>query len=222
MWLKSSNLTTKIKDLKLDISGTELEKNLGTLYLELESVGLSFKPTYYFTDEWGCPNNVPVIGIPFYLADESLTSMHHLFEDESVMKILRHEAGHCFNYAYELHRDPEWRAIFGDYQRPYLEQYPRDETCNGYVNYLGDCYSQKHPDEDFAETFGAWLDPSSEWRISYANKPGALNKLKYVDRLVRETILPNKPINLSNQLDKDVSSIDQTVEEFLHVHSARQ
>ena len=29
----------------------------------------TFAPACYLSDEWGCPSGIPVIGIPFYLAD---------------------------------------------------------------------------------------------------------------------------------------------------------
>ena len=45
-------------------------------------------------------------------------------------------------------------------------------------------YAQKHPDEDFAETFAVWLDPASRWRRRYKDWQVALAKLEYVDRIV--------------------------------------
>src|SRR5262249_11474008 len=44
--------------------------------------------------------------------------------------------------------------------------------------------AQKHPDEDFAETFAVWLTPRSGWRRHYRNWP-ALRKLQYVDALMK-------------------------------------
>ena len=37
---------------------------------------------------------------------------------------LRHEAGHAFNYAYELYRTDEWHELFGSFRRPYRDDYP--------------------------------------------------------------------------------------------------
>src|SRR5205807_3625658 len=58
-------------------------------------------------DEWACPEREPIIGIPFYLADPELTALEQAvndIEDErEIMMYLRHEAGHAFNYAYELY-----------------------------------------------------------------------------------------------------------------------
>ena len=36
---------------------------------------------------------------------------------------LRHEAGHAFNYAYKLYDDPRWQQTFGDFSKPYREDY---------------------------------------------------------------------------------------------------
>ncbi|HEX9107327.1 MAG TPA: hypothetical protein VF832_08860, partial [Longimicrobiales bacterium] len=54
-----------------------------------------------------------------------------------------------------------------------------------YVRHILGWYAQKHPDEDFAETFAVWLTPDLEWRRLYAGWP-ALQKLEYVDRVMRE------------------------------------
>ena len=54
------------------------------------------------------------------------------------------------------------------------------------MQHLDHWYAQSHPDEDFAETFAVWLDPSSMWATRYAGWP-ALRKLEYMDRLMRET-----------------------------------
>ena len=98
-------LSRKISELSLKIQGTRLEALIGQLYQEMERAGISFKPKTYLADEWGCPHGVPVIGIPFYLADPKLCSIEGQLtgieaEDEAeVMMYLRHEAGHAFNYA---------------------------------------------------------------------------------------------------------------------------
>ena len=67
----ASLLQARIKDLKLHLSGTPLERFIGQLYEELEAKGLSLRPQCYLSDQWGCPSGVPVIGIPFYVWDLS-------------------------------------------------------------------------------------------------------------------------------------------------------
>ena len=65
-------LNTRICDLELQIEASPVEAFVHRLYRELESRGLEFRPEVYLTDSWGCPDEVPVIGIPFYLTDRRL------------------------------------------------------------------------------------------------------------------------------------------------------
>src|SRR5207245_4638664 len=61
-------LNTRICDLGLDIEGSPVEPFIRRLYRELDAKGLKFHPDFYLTDGWGCPDEVPIVGIPFYLA----------------------------------------------------------------------------------------------------------------------------------------------------------
>src|SRR5881394_935487 len=83
------------------------------------------------------------------------------------MMYLRHEAGHAFNYAYRLYEQDEWHRVFGPYSRPYIETYKPNPFSRDFVRHIAGWYAQKHPDEDFAETFAVWLDPESNWRERY-------------------------------------------------------
>jgi hypothetical protein len=184
-------LSRKICDLPLKIQGTRLEALIDELYRELETAGIAFKPKMYLSDEWGCPHGVPVIGIPFYLADPELCKLEGQLtgieaEDEAeVMMYLRHETGHAFNYAYRLYRKPEWRQLFGKFSQPYHENYQPVPFSAKFVRHIPGWYAEKHPDEDFAETFAVWLTPGSDWQIHYADTP-AMAKLLYVDKVVRQ------------------------------------
>lgn len=114
-------LKRRISELALAIPGTPLQGLIDQLYEELEAHGISFRPTCYLADEWGCPGGVPVIGSPFYLARPELTRIESEMtgldvEDEAEsMTYLRHEAGHAFKYAYRLYQTGEWRRVFGSY-----------------------------------------------------------------------------------------------------------
>ena len=66
-------LNTPINELAFQIENSPLEPFTQRLYRELASKELKFRPEFYLTDGWGCPDDVPVIGIPFYLADKRLT-----------------------------------------------------------------------------------------------------------------------------------------------------
>src|SRR5512135_3275385 len=133
-------LQRRICELGLKIEGTRLEPLVQQLYTELEAAGIDFKPNVYLADEWGCPDGIPIIGIPFYLADKKLSRIEeeyteNLENEEEIIDYLRHEAGHAFNYAYELYKTDEWHSIFGPYSRPYVEDYKPNPLSKKYVKY---------------------------------------------------------------------------------------
>lgn len=212
-----SLLETRICDLGLKMEGSEVEKFVQRLYRELEQKGVTkFRPVCYLTDEWGCPSGEPTIGIPFYLARPDLSQIERenndLEDAREIMMYLRHEAGHALNYAYRLHRTPEWKQLFGPYRRPYRENYRPVLFSKDYVRYLPGWYAQKHPDEDFAETFAVWLAPRSGWRKKYRGW-GAIAKLKYMDRIGRE--LGNvDPLRKRGTPDITTAEMEMTVGEF--------
>ncbi len=187
-------LNTRICDLALKIEDSPIEPHIQRLYRELEVKGLPFRPEVYPTDAWGCPDEVPVIGIPFYLTDKRLARIEEEQTGEIetgpiIMMLLRHEAGHAINYAYRLYKQGEWADMFGPFSRPYRDAFRPNPFSRQFVRHIvhhqyGRTYAQKHPDEDFAETFAVWLTPRSGWRRRYRHWP-ALKKLKYVDTLMR-------------------------------------
>jgi hypothetical protein len=188
-------LKTRISSLHLAVEGSPLERSVRRLSLEMEAKRLRFKPDVYLTDGWGCPDRTPVIGVPFYLADARLARLEEeqagdIEDQRTIMMLLRHEAGHAVNYAYRLWRRPSWSEIFGPFTKPYRDAFRPDRTSRHYVRHIaaysyGRTYAQKHPDEDFAETFAVWLTPRSNWRERYRNWP-VIRKLIYVDRLMKE------------------------------------
>jgi hypothetical protein len=210
-------LERPIRELGLKLEGSPLERYVEELYTELEACGLHrFRPACYLTDEWGCPSGQPVIGIPFYLADPRLAAleqaMNDIEDEHEIMMYLRHEAGHAFNYAYELYKTAEWRALFGPFRRPYREDYRPQPFSRDFVRHIAGWYAQKHPDEDFAETFAVWLTPDSDWRQRYAGW-GALRKLEYVER-VTAALADAKPRRPSGRTDLTVEEMDTTLAEF--------
>jgi hypothetical protein len=185
-------LAQKISELPLKIEGTILESKIQQLYDDMEKKELVFRPSCYLSDSWGCPDGIPIIGVPFYLADpdrklarieEEYTE--NLETDEELILYLRHEAGHAFNYAYELYKTEEWHQVFGPFSRPYVEDYKPNPLSKKYVKHMQGWYAQKHPDEDFAETFAVWVTPGLNWQKQYDGW-GALKKLEYVDRIAKE------------------------------------
>ena len=210
-------LQRPISDLGLKLEGSRLEEPVQQLYHELERKGLEkFHPYIYLSDEWGCPSGEPVIGVPFYLADPRLAELERqindLEDDREIMMYLRHEAGHAFNYAYKLYRTPEWREVFGSYRRPYREHYKPVAFSRRYVRHMAGWYAQKHPDEDFAETFAVWMTPNSRWREKYKHWP-ALTKLEYMDRVGHE-VSQRDPLKKRGRPDVTVDDMTLTVAEF--------
>ncbi|MET0402704.1 MAG: putative zinc-binding metallopeptidase [Cystobacter sp.] len=209
-------LRARIKDLSLQLAGTPLERQIAQLHAEMEAKGISFKPQCYLSDEWGCPSGVPVIGVPFYLADPNLLSIEADLgggaeTDAEILMYLRHEAGHAFNYAYRLYESPEWSRVFGDYSRPYQDDYKPQPFSRRYVTHISGWYAQKHPDEDFAETFAVWLTPGSEWSKRYQGW-GALRKLQYVDEIVRR-LGRTEPLVRLNTPDFTTEEMEGTVQD---------
>jgi len=210
-------LTKPIRDLGLKLEGSPLERLVQKLYRELDRKGLKkFRPACYLTDEWGCPDEEPVIGIPFYLANPKLAAlereMNDLEDEREIMMYLRHEAGHAFNYAYELYKTPEWNELFGRFRRPYRDKYRPVPFSRRFVRYIAGWYAQKHPDEDFAETFAVWLTPRSQWRKRYQGW-GAMLKLRYVERMARKWGKLD-PIRPRGDTDITVEQMEGTVEDF--------
>ncbi|MBN1366827.1 MAG: hypothetical protein JW967_02740 [Dehalococcoidales bacterium] len=211
-------LSRKINELPLSINGTRLEQLIVQLYKELELAGISFKPKTYLSDSWGCPDRVPVIGIPFYLVDPILYDIDHKLTgddfdtDFTLMMLLRHEAGHAINYAYRLYENSAWQTLFGQFSLPYNKDYPVVPFSNRFVNHLPKWYGQKHPDDDFAETFAVWLTPGSHWQKQYTNTP-ALDKLLYVDEVVAR-YGRNSPSVTDGKLDIPTNEMIMTVGEY--------
>jgi hypothetical protein len=210
-------LDRPIRDLGLKLEGSPLERLVDRLYRELDRKGLrKFRPAVYLTDEWGCPSGEPIIGIPFYLADPRLSRLekeiNDLEDQRQVMMYLRHEAGHALNYAYGLYKTPEWKQLFGPYRRRYRDDYRPVAFSRSYVRHMEGWYAQKHPDEDFAETFAVWLTPGSRWRQRYKDWP-AIAKLRYVDRIARQ-FGEAAPLRPRGRKDITVDDMDTTVAEF--------
>jgi hypothetical protein len=210
-------LSKPIQELGLKLEGSPLERFVHQLYKELDAKGLrKFRPRCYLTDEWGCPNMEPVIGIPFYLADPKLqrleSEMNDIEDARQIMMYMRHEAGHAFNYAYALYKTQAWRDLFGPFRRPYRDNYKPVPFSRQFVRHMEGWYAQKHPDEDFAETFAVWLTPRSNWRRRYKGW-GAMKKLNYMDRVGRK-LGDSDPVVAQGDTDITVDEMNVTVGEF--------
>jgi hypothetical protein len=194
-------LAKRIGDLPISIEGTWLEECVKELYAELDAKGLAFHPECYLADEWLTPEGEVAIGIPFYLAHPVLIRLERrmMLEAEGegklwCMQLLRHEAGHAFSYAYNLHKRRQWQKVFGSSKGKYGNTYKFKPYSKSYVRHLDGFYAQYNPDEDFVETFAVWLTPDADWRQKYQGWR-ALDKLQFVDRLMSSIkgVKPLKP-----------------------------
>ena len=184
-------LDLQIRQLDIHIEGSALEPRIAQLHDELAARGLTFRPHYWLSDEWFTPDGIAGIAIPFYLAHPRLARLEltQMLEVEGgdpewCMRILRHEAGHVFDNAFDLRRRPQRRAVFGNPGKEYPEFYAPKPYSKSYVLHLDMWYAQAHPDEDFAETFAVWLTPNSQWETRYRGW-GAFKKLEYMDSLMK-------------------------------------
>jgi hypothetical protein len=125
------------------------------------------------------------------------------------MAILRHEAGHTVQQAYQLHRRRRWQQLFGLSSKRYPLYYRPNPASRRYVQHLRRWYAQSHPVEDFAETFAVWLRPRSSWRTRYAGWP-ALKKLEYVDELMDE-IAGKRPLLTSRERVSPLHELSETL-----------
>ena len=191
-WTDEKLLELRLCDLDVRIKGSAVEPSIKQLRRELRQHGIRFRPFFWLGDEWFCPDGVPGIAIPFYLAHPRLARLElsQVFEVEGgtpewCMRILRHETGHALENAYRLRRRRQRQQLFGRSSQPYPENYTPRPYSKSYVLHLEAGYAQAHPDEDFAETFAVWLNPESMWRQRYAGWP-ALKKLEYVETLMQQ------------------------------------
>jgi hypothetical protein len=214
-------LEQRICDFHLQIQGGPLEGILAGFEAELAETGIRrLRPRYYLSDEWGVPDGTVAIAIPFYLADARLRSIQARrgvlvegVDEADLLRYLRHEMGHVVNYAYRLHETEEWTRTFGPMGRPYLDDFRVVPFSPDFVRHLPGGYAQKHPDEDWAETFAVLMTPGLDWAGLYADAPGALAKLNYAARVLGE-IGDREPPVVEVDLDGGVDDLKVTVQEY--------
>ncbi len=217
-----SNLgPTPLRDLGLRIEGSPLEPILREFLDELQTAGIHrLRPRVYLSTEWGVPEGTIALAIPFYLARPDLTAVHldragHVegIGRADILRYLRHEMGHVINYAYRLFDDPGWVEQFGEIDQPYEEHYRPEPFSRSFVRHLPGWYAQKHPDEDWSETFAVWMTPGLDWRSDYAEWPVAKAKLQYCDRIMA-ALADLDPLITADDLDEDVGDLDYSLDHF--------
>jgi len=221
-WVELSDeelLSVRLCDLKLTISGTELEARSQRINDELAARGLVFRPHVWLSTEWFSPDGVPGFAIPFYLAHPRLMALEQsqMHEVEggtarSCLQLMRHETAHALDNAYVLHERADWDDVFGRFDSHYVTHYQPKPYSKRFVRHLELWYAQSHPAEDFAETFAVWLDPASRWRRRYRGW-AALRKLDYLDGLMR-SIEGEPPARRARDRIEPISEAKQTLAEF--------
>src|SRR5438105_7327998 len=141
-------LERRISKLGLRLEGTTLEPPIKQLYDELSAKGLVFHPPCHIGDEWFVPVGIPAIFVPFFLVHDRLRALERTMmleveggTPEWFMKLMRHEAGHAYMYAYQLTRRKKWKQIFGqtsDEETP--DTYRPRPFSRSYVVNLDDWY----------------------------------------------------------------------------------
>jgi hypothetical protein len=214
-------LDVRLCDLPLSVEGTPLEHRVARLYKEIHARGLRFTPHVWLSEEWFSPVGVPGFAIPFYLAHPRLAKLERaqMFEVEGgtereCLRIMRHEAGHAIDNAYKLHGRRRYRELFGSFSRRYPDSYKPEPHSRDYVMHLPAWYAQAHPAEDFAETFAVWVTPALRWRSRYKGWP-ALNKLKFVDEVMRE-LAGRRPAIKSRAKVDELPEIEKTLRQHYH------
>jgi hypothetical protein len=215
-WSTERLLQLRVKDLGLTIEGTWLEPRIDSLYETLERRGFRLRPHIWLSEEWFSPQGVPGFAIPFYLAHPRLIRLERsqMLDVEGgtrdeFTRIMRHETGHAIQHGYQLQRRHEWQRLFGKSSKRYPDYYRPNPTSKRYVQHLRLWYAQSHPDEDFAETFAAWLTPEADWKTRYADWP-ALKKLEYMDELMKE-LAGHPPRRVSRRKLAPLPSIKKTL-----------
>lgn len=216
-------LKLRFKNIPLTIQDTDVEKCIQQLYSELESKALIFRPQIFLGDEWFSPEGMNAISVPFYLANTRLKNLEKSLmleveggDHEWFMKLLRHEAGHCFDHCYKFSKRKKWSQIFGSPNIEYNpETYRPQPYSKSYVKHLDRWYAQAHPDEDFAETFAVWLNPNNDWKKEYSQWPTALQKLNYIEKIAKESL------TLKNTAEKgrtpsNIKNLSTTLEKYYH------
>ena len=162
---------------------------------ELKAAGIvHFEPHFALGDSgFWCADRALTVNVPWFLATEELHQLaqaRYPMQWSDVLRGVRHEVGHALNYAFELWKREDWRRTFGDFTAPYPDAgWPVVPDSPDFVEYVRDSgpgYGQRHADEDAAETFACWLDPTSDWRRRYMG--GARRKLEFMHILVRDVL----------------------------------
>lgn len=220
-WSDEEILGLSLRKLGLRLEGSYVERAAVQLFDELKKKQIMFRPHFWISDEWFCPEGVPGVAIPFYLLHPRLQQLERKFvgalegsTHPGCMKLLRHETGHAFEVAHRLNCNPKRISAFGSSgNRAYPFSYSPKRVSRNHVVHFGAGYAQSHPDEDFAESFAVLLDPESKWQEKYKEWP-VFKKLKALDELILAHRI--KPAKVRNRRKPDcIENMNITVGNYL-------
>jgi hypothetical protein len=234
--IKLELLLSPLSRLHLTVNDGPAGDAIAILREDLKRMKLErIQPNFYLSTGYGTVEGTTNIAVGFYDAHPLIRELHKeyrrwSYSPEEILATLRHEIGHAFCYAYKLYRRKDFREMF-NVRGHFFHTYPVTDRyveranpwSRDYVNPSGDHYAQKHPDDDFAETFCVWFTARRTWRKKYRRFPGALKKLSYLDALVRE--LRRKNPELENDpllLDEPVSEMPISLAKFLRAKNIQR
>jgi len=227
-------LLTPLNRLDVSIEKSFFAEAIRTGRADLKRLHINYlEPYFYLSTGYGTVAGTTSIALGFYDCHPLLQELNHAlrgfrYSNEDIVNLVRHELGHAFAYAYKLYTRKDFRRIFrvkGHYFRTYPATDRYIERANPYsrdfVNPSGDHYAQKHPDEDFAETFTVLMQPNYNWEYEYRNYPGALKKLRFVQGLLKE--LGNTPplVSQAPYPFEPLEEFKETVAQFCKLKSTR-
>jgi hypothetical protein len=200
-------LRSRIDQLQWPLKDTLLAECIRQVRRELRRAGITrMNPVFYLSNEYGTVVGTANIGLGFWDADPVMWELYRESRGTAnskadIMLLLRHECGHAFCYSYKLYRSPEFRKLFrvrGNFfwTYPKTDRYVPNPWSKDFVNPFGDHYAQKHPDDDFADTFAARMVRQ------YGRRPPLI-------------------VNDEKNLDLPVTEMRQTVREFLRAPIGR-
>jgi hypothetical protein len=229
---KTELLSTRVCDLPLRLSGSLVGRCVDRALEEARAFGIASDPYFYLSDAYGCVQGTANIGLGFWDADPLLREIHadkvgRRRDELDLVLLIKHEIGHAFCYGHKLFQLPEFRNVFGIRGNffntyPDHDRYRYDPYSIDHVNPDGDHYAQKHPDDDFAETFATFLDTTGAWKERYRGRLGALRKIAFAGRLVR--MYGARPPQIAageGTIDKPLEEIRLTVAQFFRVGRKR-
>ena len=229
---KTELLSTPVCDLGLRLPGTPLRSYVERALAETRECGVAIEPFFYLSDGYGCVQGTGNIGLGFWDATDLLRDVHHdargyTRDEMDLVLLLKHEIGHAFCYSHKLFQLPQFREVFGIRGNffatyPDHDRYLYDPYSLDHVNPDNDHYAQKHPDDDFAETFATYVDRTQAWRERYGNRSGALRKIGFVAELI-DRYGTESPIIApgSGLIDVPVEEVRKTVAQFFRISRSR-